>query len=95
MAKKMTRRKTNRPKVSPAQQRALATWRQLESARNLQRKIRRLTGELQRAIIAADDGLRMIGRIAIERDLPHSAVAGDGDEDQEPAAVGAVHDARD
>lgn len=67
MAKKTTRRKTTRPKLSPTRQAAVAFRRELESARNLQRKIRRLSRELERVVAQADDALISVVRLVHER----------------------------
>jgi hypothetical protein len=95
MAKKMTRRKTNRPKLSTTRLRELAARREIESGIRHHRKIKRLAGELRRAIFNADDALRMIGRIAWERDMPTASSLRDPNEDKEPATAGAGLDARD
>jgi len=95
MAKKPTKRKTKRPAVSPAVASARETRALLRRAIGLQRDIRRLGRELEKAVIQGDDALRQIGRLAIERDdaIVQQAVR-NGDAPAE-TAVGAESDPRD
>lgn len=83
MRKSATRRKSNHPKLSPTRQAALAERRELESGRNLQRKIRRLSRELERAVAQADDALISIVRLVHDRLDAREAPRGE----LEPAGV--------
>jgi hypothetical protein len=95
MQKAKTRRKTIRPKVSATRRQALLERRELERSVRHERKIKHLCGELRRAVVKADDALRAVGRMAVERDMPTASSLRDRAEDLDPATVGAGSDPRD
>jgi len=90
MSKMTTRRKTARPALSRRRQRELGERRELERSVRLQRTVRRLCRQLEKEITRADDALRAVGRIAVERDMPTASSLRDPHEDQEPATAGAA-----
>ena len=95
MPKRKTRPTPKRPRKSRERAREQAERRELERGVRYQRKIVQLCRQLRTLIVKGDDALRMIGRIAIERDVPTSSLRGDPSDDQERAAAVVGADPRD
>ena len=75
MAKRSKRIDRKRSKPTPSEEAALKQRRALERAVRLQKTIRRVANELIRVIAKADDAVRAVGRMAVERDLPRDVAA--------------------
>jgi hypothetical protein len=70
MAKKKNRSKPRRPPDNPSQRAARAEAQMLARAVRQQKRIRTLSKQLITATAAADDALRHVGRMALEREQP-------------------------
>lgn len=95
MSKRKARPTTKRRRNSGEREHEILARRALERSVRYQRKIVQLCRQLRTLIVKADDALRMVGRIAIERDMPTSSLRGDPSDDQEHAAAVAGVDPRD
>lgn len=89
MGKPALRRKTKRPTPPAHERQARETRATLERAVRQQRRIKQLAGELKRAITRADDALRSVGRVALERDDATRYRDVNEPDNRAPAAAGA------
>lgn len=95
MATSRTKRRTKQPTMHPTERKAREARAAAERALRLQRKLRSLSGELRRAMTSADDSLRQVARVIIERDELFTQAAVDRVAAGEHAPVGAGSDPRD